>query len=184
MKFPKMLVLVPIITLAACGPESAPQDPPVSPSSEPAPISSGLASGEAAIPDDAPLVPEAVRPFIGNGLRLQGELGCNFSRASSGEMLFFAAADVADEAMGEGAVVLAGKPVKLVMDGRGGFSALSDGARFSGPEGLAANITVTVNEPLVEEPGIAMESSRYRASFTLESGMRTITVNGIWECGP
>ncbi len=116
--------------------------------------------------------------------RPNGELGCSFSREPGGKPLLVAAADVLDNARAEALVNPAGGPVKLTADRTGGFNALTKGARFTGPGGLTATVVVTGDEPLSEEPRIAMESPRLPATITVVRDDRTVRIGGFFECGP
>lgn len=131
-----------------------------------------------------PLVPMTLTSADLDAARLTGELRCAFSAQAGGEPLLLAAADVADDARGEALVKPGNGPVRLAMDRAGGFNAMRTGARFVGPGGLVANVVVSGDSPLPEEPSVATESPRYRALMVLSQGGREVGVDGVWECGP
>lgn len=131
-----------------------------------------------------PVVPLELTRAEWRGLNLEGELGCAFARHSGDAPLFFATGIVGMERAAEGALKLGEGPIKLVMDRPGGFDALSEGGRFTGDDGVFAEIAVNGDEPLVETPQIAMESPQYRATLTVGRDGQSLAVDGIWECGP
>lgn len=114
---------------------------------------------------------------------LNGELGCGFRRRGDNGPLLFAASDVDRAATSDAAIKLDGKVFKLTTESKGGFNALSVGARFSGPDGLAANV-VRSGERIGETPQIAEESPLYPAQLVVSQAGRELSIDGFWECGP
>lgn len=118
------------------------------------------------------------------GIGLEGELACTFRRSEGQSPIFFGRGDVLDDASAEGAVKYDGTVRTLAMAGTGGYDAMADGARFEG-EGLTLTIATAGDEPIQEEPQIAMESPIYPATLTFTAADQTEqAVQGLFECGP
>ena len=115
--------------------------------------------------------------------RLDGELGCAFSPSRGDDPLLSAASYVDPGVGGEALVKIDGEPVRLAMDGTGGYDRMTDGVRFAA-DGLSAQIEVTGDQPLPEDPPIAGESPIYTARLTVERDGRAISIDGFYECGP
>ena len=171
--------------LAACSSPEAPEDiatddmaanvPTTSPGSGPAGAPGGARG--------APVLLEAMEPQDQAGVALDGELGCAFYASRGDDPLFVGAGDVGSDGGAEGLVKVDGQPVRLAMDGAGGYDRMADGALFSAGA-LAAEIDVTGSEPLAEDPPIAGESPIFPARLTVTREGRSIAVDGLYECGP
>lgn len=115
---------------------------------------------------------------------LEGELACAFRRGEEGAPIFLGRGDVHDDVGAAAAVKYDGAVRKLAMEGRGGYDAMADGRRFSG-QGLTLTIATTSDEPLAEEPQVAMESPIYPATLTFTApGEAKRAIEGVFECGP
>lgn len=172
-----LLVSLLSLPLAACSQPSDTED--TAPGADTLPAERSGAS-----PQGEPLVPETIALAEWREADLTGELGCSFNRNDREDPLLLAAADVADDAPAEAAVKVGGSIEKLTMDRRGGFSALSEGGRFTGEADLTADVAVTGDTPLEEDPAIAMESPRYAATLTFTRAGQSVATDGFWECGP
>lgn len=115
---------------------------------------------------------------------LSGELACSFRREGVAAPIWLGRGDVGDAAGAEAVVKLGGAVRKLTMAGEGGYDAMADGARFEG-EGVALAIARSGDEPIAEEPQVAMESPIHPAVITVSvSGGEARAVQGLLECGP
>lgn len=118
------------------------------------------------------------------GLALEGELACAFRRSGDDAPIFLGRGNVLEDAGAEAAVKYGGSVRRLAMDGRGGYDAMADGARFDG-QGLTLTIDRTGDEPIAEEPRVAMESPIYPATLTFTGpGEARQAIEGLFECGP
>lgn len=116
--------------------------------------------------------------------RLEGELACTFRRGDGQAPVFFGRGNVLDDVGAVAAVKYGGSVRRLEMEGRGGYDAMANGARFGG-QGLTLTIDKTGDEPIAEEPQIAMESPIYRATLTFTGpGEAKQAIEGLFECGP
>lgn len=120
-----------------------------------------------------------------SGAELAGELACSFRRAQGEGTLFLGRGDVVDTAGAEAVVKLGGAVRQLAMAGEGGYDAMADGARFEG-EGIALAIAKSGDEPIAEDPQVAMESPIYPAVMTVVAGpgQEERAIQGLLECGP
>lgn len=166
--------------LAACGDATSPDAQSTPAAAAPVPTAQMT---PAARPTET-LTPLILTQSDASPRGLGGELGCAFTHSPGGDTLLIAAADVDDNGGGAARIRFDTDPISLTMEGTGGFSALADGATFSGPEGLQVIIARTGTEPLPEDPLIAMESPRYPAQMLLSRARQSLRVQGIWECGP
>ncbi|MCV0384165.1 MAG: hypothetical protein K5799_12090 [Erythrobacter sp.] len=131
-----------------------------------------------------PVVPLELSQADLRGLQLAGELGCAFSPAPGAASLLFATGIVGSDRPAEAAIKLTAEgPVKLTMDGADGFDGLAQGGLFTGDDDIFAEIA-TNGDPIAEQPQVAMESPRYSATLEIGRGAQSVTVDGIWECGP
>ncbi|UVI39421.1 hypothetical protein [Qipengyuania spongiae] len=182
-RYPTMLaVVLGLVTMAGC----SNADP--SPSEETPPRSETALTRDAEPPQNdprqQPTVPLELTQADWRGLKLEGELGCAFSPAPGAAPLLFATGIVGSDRPAEAAIKLsADGPVKLTMDGAGGFGALAQGGLFTGADDTFAEI-VTSGDPIAEQPQVAMESPRYAATLKIGRGAQSVTMNGVWECGP
>jgi len=116
--------------------------------------------------------------------RLEGELACTFRRVDGQAPIFFGRGDVLDDVGAIAAVKYGGSVRRLEMEGRGGYDAMADGAHFGG-QGLTLTIARTGDEPVAEEPQVAMESPAYPATLTFTGpGEARQALEGLFECGP
>jgi len=114
---------------------------------------------------------------------LQGELGCGFMTALGGEELWIGQGDVDPRAGAQSVVKVDGDVVKLTMEGKGGYDVMADGARFAAGD-LSVAFVRTGSDPLVEEPGVAMESAAFPAQMSVRRGDSSMMIEGVLECGP
>lgn len=164
----RFAILGAALALTACGDagEPAATETPAPPAAAPAPALEVLSEADLARAD------------------LQGELACTFRRGDKGGPIFLGRGDVLDDAGAEGAVKYGGAVRELAMEGTGGYDAMADGARFEGG-GFTLAIATTGDEPLAEEPSVAMESPIYPATLTFTApGEVERTIEGVFECGP
>jgi hypothetical protein len=174
------VVLIPFaLILAACQAE---------PASEPADTAIRTAAPDTATPGApadraAPIDIGVLSSEHLEAVNLSGELGCSFMPALGGESLWIGMGDVVRDAGAQGVILLGGKPVKLVMSGTGGFDAMAKGARFAAGD-VQVTFDRTADEPLQEEPQIAMESSAFPTTMTVTRGAQKVAVEGVLECGP
>lgn len=164
----RFAILGAALALAGCGDagEPAATETPSTPAAEPVPALEELSEADLAQTD------------------LAGELACTFRRSEEGGPIFLGRGNVVDEAGAEGAVKYHGAVRKLAMEGKGGYDAMADGARFEG-SGFTLTIATTGDEPLAEEPQVAMESPIYPATLTFTApGEVERTIEGVFECGP
>ena len=161
--------------LSACLPEAE----------EPAPADAEQPDAQTPAPQAAALVLEPFDNTAFRGAEIAGELGCAFTleRSAGALPIMRAAGFVGDSASGEALVVTGGQPVRLSVDGEGGYDAIADGTRFSG-EGWQVAVERTATEPLTEDPQIAMESPVYPAMLTVMHDSDSRDIPGFWECGP
>lgn len=172
----RFLLVATSLALASCSPEHEPR------AGDEAPVEA--APGERH-PDigGAP----ALTPLSGADVEsadLSGELACSFARTKGGDPLFIGSGDVDDAAGAEGIAKVDGAAREFAMAGTGGFSQLSQGARFTAAPDIVVAIEITAEEPIAEEPQIAMESPAHRAMLTLRSGEEEAVIEGVYECGP
>ena len=132
----------------------------------------------------APLVPMQMDPDELRAVDLKGELGCGFAPSPQETPLLMAASFVDKAATSQAAMKLGNQVVMLETQSKGGFDALTKGARFVGPDGLFANIVRASDEPMQENPHITMESPRYPALLVLSRDGTELSIDGFWECGP
>lgn len=181
-----LIAPAPLALLSACA-DRAPAD--VEPETA-EPVTVAGASEPAAppaVPGREPsgtLVPQTMQLAEWRAADLDGELACSFSRSAGESPLLVATSFVDDTAISEVALKLSGQVLTLETRSRGGFDALVAGGRFVGPESLTVNIARSAEEPVAEEPRIAMESPRYPAMMVLSRDGQKLSVDGIWECGP
>lgn len=172
--------LLPLLVLsAACGSEPAAEPGPQSAATQSAPGPASPAAKPAAPPIDL----GTLSYEDAAAADLEGELGCGFMPALGGEELWIGQGDVLPEAGAQGLIRVDGEPVELTMAGIGGYDVMADGARFTAGD-LAVSFTRTGTEPLVEEPGIEMESAAFPTTMTVTRGTRKLVVEGVLECGP
>lgn len=166
-------VLAAALALAACGGEP----------DQPAEEAAALAPAATPAPEPAAMLEELGEADLAT-VDLAGELGCSFRREDAKAPIWLGRGDVADDAGAEAVVKLDGAVHELAMAGEGGYSAMADGARFKGGN-IALAIAKTGDEPIEEEPQIAMESPIYPATltFTTTSEAEQV-VRGLLECGP
>ncbi len=116
--------------------------------------------------------------------RLEGELACTFRHEDGQAPIFFGRGNVLDDVGAIAAVKYGGSVQRLEMEGRGGYDAMADGARFGG-QGLTLTIATTGDDPLPEKPQVAMESPAYPATLTFTGpGEARQMIEGLFECGP
>ncbi len=179
MNYPALLCAVVMLSLAACsgGSDNGDNrsDRLVIDPATPVPTASPRADAVGLEP--TPLTESDLREVT-----LAGELGCSFARRIGGEALFLGQGDVGGEEA-EGVVKLEGQLRRLSMRDAGGYDAMANGARFVG-EGLSVAIDIIDDEPIVEEPGIAMESTAKSATMTVLRDDAKDVATGIFECGP
>ncbi len=187
MRMTSLMIGLAAASLAACQPPTTP-DTGTEPAAPATPSATRPTSG--AIPKvtgpaapEGLLEPQVMQLAEWRSAELQGELGCGFSRVVADGPLLFTASDVDPDATSDAAIKLDGKVVKLRTESKGGFNALSAGARFVGPDGLAANV-VRSGERVRETPQIAEESPRYPALLVISQRGREMQIDGFWECGP
>lgn len=173
----RIAVLGAALALAACGDTS-----------EPAPEPAEAEAPAAPTVEQPAILQEPGLEELGEAdlaeVDLDGELACTFRRDEGRGPIFFGRGDVLDDASAEGAVKYDGTVRTLAMAGTGGYDAMADGARFEG-EGLALTIATAGDEPIQEEPQIAMESPIYPATLTFTApGQAEQAVQGLFECGP
>lgn len=162
----RIAILGAALTLAACGGADEPPREPAASKSPTAPALEEMSEADLVRTD------------------LEGELACAFRAGEKAAPLFLGRGNVLDDAGARGAVKYEGTVRTLAMDGTGGYDAMADGARFEG-EGLALTIATSSDEPLAEEPQVAMESPIYPATLTFSpAGQPAQTIEGLFECGP
>lgn len=182
-RYPMMLAAVlGLVAMAGCS------DPDPSPSQEAAPGAEAALTPDAEQPESdrpqPPVVPLELTQADWRGLELAGELGCAFSPSPGAAPLLFATGIVGSDRPAEAAIKLSAEgAVKLTMDGADGFDALAQGGLFTGDNDIFAEIA-TNGDPIAEQPQVAMESPRYSATLEIGRGAQSVTVNGVWECGP
>lgn len=168
----RIAILCAALVLAACGDtgEQARQRDVAEPSAPPA-------------TDRAATLEELGEADI-RSARLEGELACTFRRENGQAPIFFGRGNVLDDAGAVAAVKYDGSVRRLAMEGRGGYDAMADGARFGG-QGLTLTIDRAGDEPVAEEPQVAMESPIYPATLTFTGpGEARQAIEGLFECGP
>ena len=129
------------------------------------------------------LEPQPMKLAEWRGAELKGELGCGFARNVGDLPLLFAASFVDKTATSDAAMKFDGRVVSLKTESKGGFDALSQGARFAGSSGLFANV-VKAGKRIAETPHVAEESPRYPALLVVTRGGQELSIDGFWECGP
>ena len=169
-------LVTPIALLAAC---AEPDD-----ESETDPVAAVPSTETAAVPviDGANLVPGVVEDSMRQQANLVSDLGCVFRRGD--DVLLAAAANSVSAESAEALVVLDGSPVELEMDDEGGYNTMSRGASFSGPDGLAVEVEVRAPAPVRETPAPVVAEPNYTGSLNLRRGAQSVTVEGIYNCGP
>ena len=169
----RIAILGAALALAACGTEREPgpaDAPQPSPATAPA-------------PDEGTVLEELGEADFAQA-NLAGELGCSFRRDADALAIWIGRGDVAGDAGAESMIKFGGAVRKLAMAGTGGYDAMADGARFENG-GVALAISKTDDEPLAEDPQIAMESPIHPATLTFAvTGEEERTVQGLLECGP
>ncbi|RIV75781.1 hypothetical protein [Pelagerythrobacter aerophilus] len=168
----RIAILGAALVLAACGDAGEPTREP-----------------DVAEPSAMPAVePSATLEELGEddirAARLEGELACAFRRSDGQVPIFLGRGNVLDEVGAVAAVKYGGSVQRLEMEGRGGYDAMADGARFGG-QGLTLTIARTGEAPIAEEPQAAMESPIYPATLTFTGpGEAKRVIEGLFECGP
>jgi len=154
-----------------------------SPEADSAMTSTSSAQPPAIDTTGAPILLETLGPDDHEIVQLSGELGCAFYASRGDEPLFIGLGFVSDEESAEGLVKIDGSPVKLAMEGAGGYDRMAAGARFTGTD-LAVEVNVTGAEPLPEDPPIAGESPMHHARMSVARAGRELQIDGYYECGP
>ena len=173
----KPSVLVPFAAVAIA---TACQEKGATPEAAATPVT---ASSPAIASAGASLDPQPMELADWKSADLRGELGCGFARDVGEAPILFAASFVDPKATSDAAMKFGGRVVKLSTESKGGFDAMSTGARFAGPDGLFANV-VRAGDRIAETPQIAEESPRYPALLVTSRGGRELSIDGFWECGP
>lgn len=175
------IMLFPLVALAA----ACAAEPPAEPNSQ----SAAMPSAPGSVPSNrgdivaAPIDLGTLRNEDIAAADLEGELGCAFLPALGGDELWIGQGDVPPGAGAQGLIRIGGESVKLTMTGRGGYDAMADGAQFTGG-GVAVSFARTGSQPMVEEPGIEMESPAFTARMIVARGSRKLAIDGVLECGP
>ena len=133
-------------------------------------------------------VPTAMLEPLGEAdlaaIELSGELACSFRREADAPPIWLGRGDVGPAAGAVAVVKLGGAVRTLAMAGDGGYDAMAGGARFEG-EGVALAIAKSGDEPVAENPQVAMESPIYPAVLTVAvAGEDERAIQGLFECGP
>jgi hypothetical protein len=169
------------LALAACS-EPATDPAPAEATPAPAPAARGAAAaGEPA--EALNLAVQELTPADIERAALNGELACSFAPGLGGETLFLGHGNVDDAAGATGVIKLPDGVRVLAMDARGGFSAMSRGARFAGQD-VAVAFALAGADKLPEEPQVAEESPAHPATMTVRSAQSEIAIQGVFECGP